>query len=222
MSRGTEAPATIRTALPVFFAHGSPRVLSAALVAAAAARLALGGWSGWDLAPPLVILAVWPLQEWAIHVGILHWRPRRLGRWTLDFQVPREHRAHHAAPGELRLVFIPIQSFFYSLPLLGALAFALCPTPALAATALVAYLALALHYEWIHFLIHTRVWPRSRLYQALWRGHRLHHFKNEHYWYGVTRRGGDRWLGTDPDPRAVPTSPTARQLLGEPGASARA
>jgi fatty acid hydroxylase family protein len=209
------SPATLREALPVFLRHGSPRVLLAALAAALALRVALGGWSAWDLVPPLLIAALWPLQEWAIHVAILHFRPRRVGRWTLDFQVPREHRAHHAAPYEIPLVFIPLRSFLYTLPLLAALCWLAAPSLPLAATSLASYLLLALHYEWIHFLIHTRVWPRSALYQRLWRNHRLHHFKNERFWYGVTRLRGDRLLGTDGDPREVPTSATARSLLGE-------
>ena len=35
-------------------------------------------------------------------------------------------------------------------------------------------------YEWIHFLIHTAYRPRTSVYKAIWRNHRLHHFKNEH------------------------------------------
>ena len=77
-----------------------------------------------------------------------------------------------------------------------------------------AHLALSLHYEWVHFLCHTRVPPRTRDYQRLVRNHRRHHFKNEHDWFGVTRLGGDRLLGTGPALGAVPTSPTARSLEG--------
>jgi len=220
MAAAATLPATWREALPVFLAHGSPRVLLGALAAALAGRIALGEPSPADLVPPAVLLAVWPLQEWLIHVGILHFRPRRLGRFALDFRVPRSHRAHHADPSDLALVFIPIHSFAYSLPLLVGLCVALTPTPRLALTALAAYLALALHYEWVHFLVHTRVWPRTRAYQRLWRNHRLHHFKNERYWFGVTRLGGDRLLGTGPDPRGVATSATARRLHGDAFADA--
>lgn len=79
-------------------------------------------------------------------------------------------------------------------------------------TAIVVHLALALHYEWIHFLIHTRVQPRLGYYQRLWRDHRLHHFKNERFWYGVTRLEGDRLLGTAPVPGTVSLSPPCRDL----------
>jgi hypothetical protein len=41
-----------------------------------------------------------------------------------------------------------------------------------------------------------------------------HHFKNEHFWHGVTNKLSDRVLGTDPDQREVPRSETARTLAG--------
>lgn len=210
-----ESPRSPREALPVFLAHGSPRVLLAAFALALVARIAVGAWSVWDLAPVLLLLAIWPLQEWLLHVFVLHWRPREIAGRTVDFAVPRAHRAHHRDPGDREWVFIPLRAFVYALPLLGAAAFLLAPTPSLALTALVAYLALALHYEWVHFLVHTRWRPRTAPYRALWHHHRLHHFKNEHYWFGVTRRGGDRLLGTAPDRDAVPTSSTCRSLGSE-------
>jgi hypothetical protein len=40
----------------------------------------------------------------------------------------------------------------------------------------------------------------------------LHHFKHEGYWMGVSSNLGDRLLGTNPDQRSVPKSPTARSL----------
>jgi hypothetical protein len=67
-------------------------------------------------------------------------------------------------------------------------------------------------YEWTHFLIHTAHRPKSRFYKAIWRNHRLHHFKNEHYWHGITSTVADRVLRTSPDQKDVPRSHTARSL----------
>ena len=67
-------------------------------------------------------------------------------------------------------------------------------------------------YEWTHFLIHTAVRPKTVVYRSVWRTHRLHHFKNEHYWHGITSTIADRALGTFPDQRDVPRSRTARTL----------
>lgn len=213
------SPATRGAAIAYFLRRGSPRVLLAGLALASIARVAVGGISIWDLAPPLVLLAYWPLNEWLTHVFVLHARPRRIGKYTFDPAVPRKHRAHHRDPWNLEILFIPLHSFVYTVPLVVGLCFLLTPSTQLALTALVAYMALALHYEWVHFLAHIRYSPRSAHYQRLVHSHRLHHFKNENYWYGVSMIAADRPLGTAPDPDAVPRSETARTLgvedLGE-------
>jgi sterol desaturase/sphingolipid hydroxylase (fatty acid hydroxylase superfamily) len=67
-------------------------------------------------------------------------------------------------------------------------------------------------YEWCHFLIHTAYRPRGRYYRLIWRNHRLHHFKNENYWFGVTSNLGDVALRTNPKQATVPKSQTARTL----------
>ena len=46
---------------------------------------------------------------------------------------------------------------------------------------------------------------------TVWR-HRLHHYKNEHYWFGVTSTVGDHLLGTTPEQSTVTKSATARTL----------
>ena len=76
---------------------------------------------------------------------------------------------------------------------------------------MLSYLGL-LRYEWSHFLIHTPYVPKSNWYRTIWRNHRLHHFKHERYWLGVSSNFGDRILGTNPDQRTIPRSPTARTL----------
>ena len=211
-----DTPDSLREAAAVFVRHGSPRVLLAALALAAAARVWLGGWSAWDWVPVAAIAAFWPGLEWLIHVFILHAQPIQVGRFTFDGRVPRKHRAHHRDPWNAELVFIPFHSFGYALPLVVALCFLLTPTPELALTALAVFLLGALHYEVVHFLIHTRVDPRGAYYRRLWRNHRLHHFKNEHHWFGVTRLEADRLLRTAPEAERVATSPTARTLGSAP------
>jgi sterol desaturase/sphingolipid hydroxylase (fatty acid hydroxylase superfamily) len=67
-------------------------------------------------------------------------------------------------------------------------------------------------YEWPHFLIHTPYRPHGRYYKSIWRGHRLHHYKNERYWFGVTSTVADLALRTAPDQTTVPKSGTARSL----------
>jgi hypothetical protein len=68
-------------------------------------------------------------------------------------------------------------------------------------------------YEWVHYLVHSDYRPRTRAFRAVWRNHRLHHYKNEHYWFTVTTAGtADRLFGTYPDTASVQTSKTVRDL----------
>jgi len=202
-------------AAALFLRHGSPRLLLSGVLLAGGVRLSLGPLSAADLLPALGLAVFWPIQEWLIHVFVLHYRPLRILGRTLDFELPRSHRAHHREPWRPELVFIPLHSFVYSLPLLVGAWWLVTPTSTLAWTGITLYLLLALHYEWVHLLVHTHVVPNTALYQRLVRNHRLHHFKNEHYWFGVTMLTGDRMLGTAPDPKTVTTSPTCRSLASQ-------
>jgi len=210
-----DSPRTITEALPIFLRHGSPRILLVSCLASLVWRAQLGMPSLWDLVPVLAISAVWPIQEWLIHVFILHFKPLQVGGRTIDFRVPRKHRAHHRDPWNYNILFIPMQAFTYSLPLIYLLWHTLTPNAALAWTGITTHLLLALHYEWIHYMVHTRYTPTTRYYQRLWKNHRLHHFKNENYWFGVTRLEGDWALHTQPAAKEVPLSPTAKSLLGQ-------
>jgi hypothetical protein len=207
-----ELPGTLSGALREFARHASPRILAALALGFAAARLAAGGFSPWDLVAVGAVVALWPVQEWLIHVLILHYRPRRIAGRTVDFLVPIKHREHHRDPWRLELVFIPLQVYLGVPAVLALVLWLSASSLPRALSVLSVYFALALHYEWIHFLIHTRYPPRRALYRRVWRNHLLHHFKNEHYWFGVTMLGGDRLFGTAADPDRVPTSKTARTL----------
>jgi sterol desaturase/sphingolipid hydroxylase (fatty acid hydroxylase superfamily) len=204
----------------VFLRFGSPRLLVGAIAITLAARLAIGEWSWLDLAVAGSLVALQPFHEWLIHVGLLHARPLRLGPLVVDLPSARIHRAHHRDPTVLRTVLLPVSGIPIILALIaGALWLLTWPLvlvgghhlPLFLSTALCGAVLVAV-YEWSHFLIHSPYRPRSRYYKAIWRSHRLHHFKNEHYWFGVSSDAADRVLGTNPDHREVPRSKTARDL----------
>ena len=206
---------TLGQALRGFWVAPSPWVLAVLFVGAVAARVSVGDWHWNDAVLPAVVLAVFPFYEWAIHVVVLHWRPRRLAGVTIDSLLARKHRAHHADPRVLSLVFIPWQSLIPLVPATLAIALFAFPRLGLGLTFYVTVATISLCYEWTHYLVHSEYKPRTRLYKAVWRNHRLHHFKNEHYWFTVTTAGtADRVLGTFPDPAKVKTSPTAKALHG--------
>lgn len=206
--------ATLRVALAEFLRHPTPWMIGAVALGAWVARFIVGGWSWRDPVVIGVLLAISPLIEWLIHVFILHWRPRRVGRVKVDTLLASKHRAHHRNPRDIPLIFIPWQVVVGLLPsvvLIGLFAFVGQLGEGLTFIAMVTTFLLG--YEWTHYLIHTDYKPRHALYRAVWRNHRFHHFKNEHYWFTVTTSGtADRLLRTYPDPENVESSPTARNL----------
>lgn len=196
-----------------FWRHPSPPVITAALVVAITGRVLAGPGTWWELVVPAVLLAIFPLLEWTVHVVVLHWKPRSIGRLVIDPHLAREHRAHHADPRDLPLVFIPFRSLVGMIVSLALLSWWLAPSATWGWTVLVTTYAVALGYEWTHYLVHSDYKPRTRVYRAIWRNHRLHHYKSEHYWFTVTSAGtADRMFGTAPDPSTVPTSPTVQRL----------
>jgi hypothetical protein len=198
-----------------FWRHPSPWMISAFLLGSVVARAVLGGGSWWELLIPAGLVAAFPGIEWMIHVGILHWRPRRVGPVEIDSLLARKHREHHADPRDLPLVFIPWQVLAWLLPAYVVVALLAVPSQPAAWSLLVSVYALMAGYEWTHYLIHSDYRPHTRAYRVVWRNHRLHHYKNEHYWFTVTTSGtADRLFGTYPDPEAVPTSGTAKNLHG--------
>jgi hypothetical protein len=196
-----------------FARHPSPWVLAVMVTGSLVARVVHGDWRISDAVLPAIMLAVFPAFEWIVHVFVLHWKPRRIGRLTIDSILARDHRRHHADPRDVPLVFIPWPALVWIVPATVAISLFAFDRLGLGLTYLVATSAAGLGYEWVHYLIHTDYRPVTRLYRAVWNNHRLHHFKNEHYWFTVTSSGtADRLFGTHPDPASVPRSKTARNL----------
>jgi hypothetical protein len=218
MTTSTERPArrglSLADAGREFWKHPSPWMIGAVFVVALPTRIIVGDWQITDALVPLVMIALFPFFEWLIHVFILHWRPKRVGGLIIDSLLSREHRAHHVDPRSIPLIFIPWKSLaLWVLPLTVAVSLLAFPRLGIGLTYLVFIAAMGLVYEWTHYLIHTEYKPKTAVYRAIWRNHRNHHYKNEHYWFTVTSSGtADRVLGTYPDVGTVRTSPTAKNL----------
>lgn len=213
---------TLRQAAGEFLHRRSIWMILAVIALTAFVRLAIGGLDWRDAAAAATMLVVYPFGEWAIHVYVLHMRPFELRGKRIDPPAAKGHRAHHAHPNDLWVLLLQgpdlAQLMLLAVPVTIALVAAPVwllagpiPLGVFVSAALTAYVLIGI-YEWTHFLIHTAYRPRSRYYRAVWRNHRLHHFKNEHFWHGVTNNLSDRLLGTDPDQRSVERSETARTL----------
>lgn len=206
-----DAPRTLGGLFKVLLTRGSPLILMALTAGFGALRLHLGQWSYVDVVVVLGLLAFWPFLEWLLHTHLLHFRPRKVGPFTIDFEAARKHRRHHRRPWDYSQVSIPLGTFSYVVPILCLVAYAGWPSPAVF-TGLTAFVAFSVHYEWCHFMAHSNYKPRSWFYKKVCRNHRLHHFKNETLWMGVSNWMGDAILGTDPEQATVTKSPNCRSL----------
>jgi hypothetical protein len=209
---------TLRRAASIFLATFSARLLIPLVLVVVAVRIALGGWGWWDLGIAAIILAAQPFTEWVVHVTVLHWKPRTVGRLTIDPLGARRHRQHHADPKILGLVLVPRQIMTVTCLTAVLVFWLITPTWRLALTGMATAYAMYLTYEWVHFLIHSSYRPRGWYYRYIYRAHRLHHYRNENYWFGVTVHVADHVLRTFPGKDDVPVSATAFTLGVEPAA----
>jgi hypothetical protein len=205
---------SLREAAKVFFAQPGPRLVAAHAATAWMAR-ALAGPPSLGDARALAGLALgWPLMEWYAHKHVLHAKPRQLGGGRMGELFGPRHRAHHRRPGDMELTLLPIWVLLTAMPVQSSGWWMLARRRSTALTGVAAAATAALVYEWTHFLVHTSYRPKSGLFKRLRDNHRRHHYRNENYWLAFTWPLVDRVMGTEPDPKSVPVSPTARDLYG--------
>jgi fatty acid hydroxylase family protein len=196
-----------------FWSFPTPRLLGCSLATWLGMRLVLADPRPADLAILLGIAAYWPVQEWFVHAFVLHLRPRTVLGWRFDPLFARVHRWHHRYPHVLERVFVPWPIVAALTPLNVAFWWLVTGSPARMVTGIAGLTAATLVYEWVHFVAHVPVPPRSAYVRAIRRHHALHHFRNEHYWHAFTVPWLDRWLGTAPETEGdAPRSDTVRTL----------
>ena len=211
---GASDLSTKRDVWSAFVGCASPKVIAAGLAAVAIARIVLGGWAWSDLLAAVAVAVVLGPIEWVIHRFLLH--ASDTSRLARSLGTGEAHRHHHRDPADLRWLLLPGPNALVSVLAIVVPVglFAAATGWAQAVTFMGVGLLALLHYEWTHLLVHSAYRPTTRYYARLARNHRLHHYRNERYWLGVTSNSGDRLLSTYPaNKRDVPLSDTARTLV---------
>ncbi len=193
-----------------FLKHGS----NGALVAGA---LALGLWSafGGPALHPLWIVVgatLFYASEYGWHRFAFH-APPAPWPWLRKLQH-RLHYDHHAEPGRLDLLFLPLW-FLAPLLAVNAALFRLVFGAGAAAPMVLGVCLAILHYEWTHYVAHIPYQPRTAWGRYIKRYHLRHHFISEKVWFGVSNPAFDYLYGTCPDPKTVEKSPFVRNLFGD-------
>jgi hypothetical protein len=142
-----------------------------------------------------------PVIEWLVHSRLLHAKAIRWrGREFLP-TAARAHAAHHADPRNEGLIATPLPALLPLLPVVCVAA--ILPSWSLRTTAVVMLMMHVLATEWVHFLVHAQNSPKSAWLRRRSKAHRLHHYRNDRYWFGLTSGLADAVMGTAPNPDAA-------------------
>ncbi|GAC1652205.1 MAG: hypothetical protein NVS9B12_01390 [Vulcanimicrobiaceae bacterium] len=195
--------------IALFFRHGSNALLAALLAVIALTVWTTGlraPWWAWGLGALIFFVS-----EYTTHRFLFHAKP---SAHPLVLQLQhRMHYDHHTDPERLDLLFLPpwfvVPVFaFYGLAYLFVTrdwGVALC--------LLGGNLAALLYYEWVHYIAHIAFVPVTPFGRWIKKYHLLHHFKNEHFWFGVTNPGMDLLTGTYREKGSVARSASTRRLF---------
>ena len=185
-------------ALRVFFfgAHQGPLTVLALVVSLIYQRFIvmtpLHPVSMHDYGAIFLSMIFWCFQEHFIHGRLLHSELEWVGK---DI-----HRAHHAET-YFHISIDPVELLVgWMLAAYLVLRCAL-PSACTATSATIGYAIAGMWYEWTHYLVHTKVKPRSKFAARVRDGHMKHHLVNEDYWLGFTVPFVDDLFGTNPSVR---------------------
>jgi hypothetical protein len=197
-----------------FFHHLNSWLLVVFVLASVVIKLTVYSVTFNDLIIVAALVFIQPFGEWLVHITLLHLRPIKVGRFKFELHVAKVHRLHHEDPKNEKLVFIPTSIIIFLIStvlIVDYLFFAFNISQML--TAFSMSLSLIFFYEWVHFLIHSSYRPKHSPYKLLYKIHRLHHYKNEHYWFGVTNHLADIIFGTFPNPSHVKFNSSFKKLI---------
>lgn len=194
---------TRRELLPFFVQQQSPRILVIVSSLFLGVRIYLGGLVWKDALIICAVAALWHIQERLLHEYFLHLRAHRILGRSLLRKLSQHHRLHHRDPWRTQTLFITTSAYAFLIPTVAGVLLLLTRDIRLTVTGSFTYFATLLCYEWVHCLIHSSYTPRSRWYERRWVNHRLHHFQNRDYWFGITSPMWDTVLGSKPHPEHI-------------------
>lgn len=191
-----------------FFRHGSNAVLALAIVA----LVALFAMRDLPFVPLAAIggAVVFFVTEYTTHRFAFHAKPSKIG-WVLGLQH-RLHYDHHIDPPKLELLFLPLWFVIPTSALYFLAALAVLRDPVAATSFMFGAVVALMYYEWVHYVAHVHITPVTPFGRYVKKYHLWHHFKNEHYWYGVTNPSMDFVGATYRDVDGVERSTTVREI----------
>lgn len=195
--------------MSVFFRHGSNAFLAGVITALLASLWHTGALFS-HLHVVALGLVIFFAAEYVTHRFQFHHPP--VGPAWLRRLQRRLHYQHHEEPDRLDLLFLPL---WYAIPVILIYAgfyLWLSGDWKVTQALLLGNLSGLLYYEYVHYIAHLPVTPGTRWGRYMKKYHLWHHYKNEHYWYGVTNPFGDMLFGTYKAQAETDKSDTVRRL----------
>ena len=177
--------------IAAWFRHGSNAVLVAGIVVFAivfAAGIVPFWWLG-----AVVGAAMFFTSEYSTHRFLFHAKPSTVG-WVLNLQH-RLHYDHHIDPPKLELLFLPLWFVIPTTVAYFLVYLAIVRNLTMTFSLVFGSICALAFYEWVHYVAHVPFVPVTPFGKYMKKYHLWHHFKNEHYWFGVTNPAMD-YVGT--------------------------
>lgn len=190
-------PKTFSQALLVTMRHSGPFMMFIFLVIALFFRLYLGEFTWFDVLFPLISIYSLGFIEWALHYYIWHENPLPIIGKTLKTPLSRMHRLHHDYPDDLNTLFFGWKAVVVATTFIWGMSAIIFENIEFMLTIIFSFSLVLFLHEYAHFVAHTNVNPKSLWLKKIITNHRLHHFKDETKWMGVSSTIPDKLFGTD-------------------------
>lgn len=169
----------------------NPMIAFITAVAAVGLALTIATFGGWrTVLYYLLGMALYAVFEYAVHRYLLHEFPKLIPA------MYKGHVDHHDHPNDIDHLFSPLRydvcvyaGYFVALWAIGRDLRTVVAW--MAGTAL-----FQLYYQWMHYVAHRPITPITPWGKWMRKKHLLHHFMDEHAWYGVSHPAMDYLMGT--------------------------
>jgi 4-hydroxysphinganine ceramide fatty acyl 2-hydroxylase len=194
-----------------WFRHGSNSVL-AAFIVVMIVLFSIGRIPfNWILA--VIGAVIFLSSEYTTHRFLFHARPT--SGWLLQLQH-RLHYDHHIDPPQLDLLFLPLWFIVPVSAIYFGVYMAITRNVIFSTSLTFGSIVALTYYEWVHYVAHVPFTPVTPFGRYMKKYHLWHHFKNEHFWFGVTNSIPDYAGMTYRELDDVPRSTTVREIWKDP------
>jgi len=190
-------PNTLLEALRVFFFSLDgigPLIISVVLLNLYSWRLqGMGVLTVADALAFFGCILFWSFQEHVLHGKLLH--------SDVDWYGKQIHQEHHEKP-YFHVSIDPPALMIAWMASAHLILRTFLPLP-VAISATLGYATAGLFYEWAHYIVHTKVKPRSKFMKQMRDNHIRHHNVDHRYWLAFSIPAVDDFFGTNPDVQEV-------------------